>query len=164
MSNTTRIPIDQTTAMLKRIKKMPPKPRLELLTYLRKEYGLRVDDLIRGAADLVTEAEVVGCSMPVIEDVTVRGCRAVRRGRVLARGYVRIGDSEGVYPTRRHTPKPAVRMEDRYDLMTTEEADWCKDPPSSTGMQIALIRIRKGTEKEQSGILKAAKKNSRIAR
>jgi hypothetical protein len=48
--------------------------------------------------------------------------------------------------------------------MTTEEAEWCNDPPSSTGLQIFTIRMRKGVEKEQSGILSAAKKKSRIAR
>lgn len=153
----------QTTAMLREIRKLPPHEREAILLGF-EEHSPRVKQLLEEARAIIGRAERRGCSMPIIEDVTRRGKKPTVKGMARSRGRTRIGDAEGTVPSRRLTPKHAVKLEDRYDRMTTEQADWCNDPSSSTGMQIQMIRMRKGTEKEVSGILSAAKKNSRKAR
>jgi hypothetical protein len=101
MSKTKPPSIDpQIAEMLRRIKTMPPKPRLEMLQYLRRAYGLRLEDIIRGAEEQIAGAKDVGCSMPVIDDViesTAVPCgaaafwRAAWFGSATAKDHCRAG-------------------------------------------------------------------------
>jgi hypothetical protein len=65
-------------------------------------------------------------------------------GMVLGEGLIRIGSDE--IATRRFTPAIAVKVEDLLDRLDALEAARYHHPPSITGLQVEMIRWRKGRE------------------
>lgn len=66
-------------------------------------------------------------------------------GMVLSRGLVRIGDS--TIATRRFTPRIAIEVEDLLDQLDVLDAARYRHPPSITGLQMELIRWRRGRDR-----------------
>lgn len=151
------------TAFLRRVALLPLIERRNLLLGLKEPTG-RARAMLGKAQREIRRLERRGCSMNVIDASTENAEPFVVAGRARTEYGSRIGDAEGVRPTRRLVPPSAVTLEDRYDGMTNFEAIVCEDPPSVSGVQIQRIGLLKGREREQRRIKRVTAKKSRNPR
>lgn len=132
--------IEETVALIKRIKALPLRERIRLLAGARSSPRIRA--LLRAAMIELQRLERRACSAPIIDATADAGQPFLVKGLKRARGKVRIG--EDAIPTRRLTPAPARKSEDRYDLMSHAAALFCMDPPSITGIQMQRLQAIRG--------------------
>jgi hypothetical protein len=150
-------------AFLKRVAKLPAVERRNLLLGLRDPTG-RAKAMLAKAVGEIRRIARRACSVNVLDATIESGEAFVVVGRARTDFGSRIGDAEGVRPTRRLVPPAARSLEDRYDGMTTFEATVCADPPSVTGLQFQQLEHMKGREREQRRIKRGASKKSKKAR
>jgi hypothetical protein len=154
--------VEEAAGFLRRLRKLPAEEQRRLLQGMRATP--RVRELLAAANAAIRRIERRGCSVAVIHATNVRGEHFVVKGRARTRHRSRIGDAEGVTPSRRLVPAAAVTLEDRYDGMTQFEAIVSRDPPSVTGLQLQELRHRRKRRKEARRINGEKSKKAKNAR